>query len=142
MQTLTKTQLPGKKISEAMADKALAGGWPGQAPLGYCNVWNGQKRVIAVDLRRAPLIQRAFLLAEQPGTSLRLILADLTEQGLVSKRGKPLSVSAMWHILTDPFYVGRFQYRGELLQGTHQPLITQASFDRVQANLSKRRRRM
>jgi site-specific DNA recombinase len=70
---------------------------------------------------------------------LRTILADITRRGLRSKHGNPIGVSALWKILTDPLYTGMIQYKGELIQGNHQPLITRECFDSVQNNLAARR---
>ncbi len=130
----------GKLASEAMAEKAERGEWPGQAPLGYVNTCDAGRNIVTPDTKRALLIQRAFFLAENPTLSLRKILAEITEHGLLSKRGKPLGVTTLWNILTDPFYTGTFLYKGEYIEGKHQPLISQVAFDLVQKNLATRQR--
>jgi hypothetical protein len=41
-------------------------------------------------------------------------------------------------LLTDPFYVGMFRYRGETYEGTHKPIIPNSLFEQVQ-RIHKRR---
>jgi len=42
--------------------------------------------------------------------------------GLVGKEGKPLHLSTIQGILSNPFYYGHFKYRGEIHQGSHKPM--------------------
>src|SRR6185295_10521313 len=51
--------------------------------------------------------------------------------------GKPLSVSHMYRTLTDPFYYGYFYWGGELVKGSHRPMITVKEYDKAQALLGK-----
>jgi site-specific DNA recombinase len=44
-------------------------------------------------------------------------------------------------ILRNPIYYGHFEYAGELYEGKHQPIISKALFDKVQAVLEKRTHR-
>jgi site-specific DNA recombinase len=131
----------GREISAAMAMKVRRGGLPGQARLGYVNSRRYGESLVEVDLNAAALVQRAFYMAEEPGASLRAILADVTKRGLRSRHGKPLGVSALWKVLTDPLYMGMILYKGELIRGAHQPLVTRECFRKVQENLAARRRR-
>ena len=41
-------------------------------------------------------------------------------------------------LLSNPFYVGRFRYGGEMYDGAHAPIITRELFDRVQKVLKAR----
>ena len=51
---------------------------------------------------------------------------------LVGKTGKPLHLASIEHILKNPFYYGHFQYRGEVHQGSHKPMIAKKLFDQIQ----------
>jgi site-specific DNA recombinase len=55
--------------------------------------------------------------------------------GLVGKDGKPLHLSTIQKILTNPFYYGHFRYRGEVHQGSHKPMISKKLFDQIQEAL-------
>jgi len=60
--------------------------------------------------------------------------------GLVGKDGKPLHLSTIQGILTNPFYYGMFLYRGELYQGNHKPMISKKLFDKIQEVLKQNSR--
>ena len=54
--------------------------------------------------------------------------------------GKALSRSTIYKIFTKPFYYGWFEYpagSGKWYQGKHQPMITQAEYNRVQTLLGR-----
>ncbi len=40
---------------------------------------------------------------------------------------------AVKDMLNNPFYLGLVKYQGELIPGRHEPLVTEALFQRVQA---------
>jgi len=48
------------------------------------------------------------------------IQREMFKAGLVSERTKrPLPISSISHLLTNPFYYGVFRFKGELHQGVH-----------------------
>src|SRR3989344_5901556 len=55
--------------------------------------------------------------------------------GLVGKTGKHMHLASIEHILKNPFYYGHFQYRGEVHQGSHKPMIAKKLFDEIQTAL-------
>lgn len=130
----------GRLSSRGMRKKAEAGSYPGCAPVGYLNAWQGNKRVILPDPTGAPLVQEAFRLAAEGNSSLRYMVEELTAQGLRSRNGRKLSVSALWSLLTNPTYIGMVRLNGRVYPGKHQPLVSQELFDQVQHILTARRR--
>jgi uncharacterized protein YeeX (DUF496 family) len=52
--------------------------------------------------------------------------------GLVGRNGEPLHLSTIQGLLKNPFYYGMFIYRGELMQGSHKPMISKKLFDKIQ----------
>lgn len=122
-----------------MRTKAKAGIFPGCAPLGYRNAWDGGKKVIVVDEAMAPLVQEAFHLAAEGQLSLRKILEIMNQKGLRSRNGKLLNVSSLWSLLMNPFYTQWMRFQGELLRGTHPQLVDEELFQCVQQRLSRRR---
>ncbi len=112
----------------------------GPVPLGYLKVRRDGQTWVDIEETTAPLVREAFRLAALRKSTLRNVVARLSAMGLVSKRGTPLSATALWRVLTNPFYCGTIRYAGETLQGAHRPLVTQAEFDQVQERLTSRRR--
>lgn len=130
----------GKKASLAMAEKAKRGELPGCAPVGYRNVWTGGEKSVVFDEKLAPLVRETFELAAEGTHPLRKILAVMTEKGLVSRTGGNLSVSSLWGILTNPFYIGMMRYGDEVVAGRHERSVSDETFERVNRNLMSRRR--
>jgi hypothetical protein len=124
---------------QAMTTRVEAGECPGRAPWGYLNVVVDGQRTVEVDPELAPLIVEAFRMAAQRKTSLRKIIAVLEPQGLLGRSGKPMGVSSLRVILTNPFYAGLIRHQGQLYRGRHQPLISKSLFDRVHQCLFRRR---
>lgn len=127
----------GKLSSEAMLEKVEKGELAGPAPLGYRSAYARDEKV-EIDGETAPLVRQAFLLLAMPNASLRAARGELLRLGLRSKRGRPISVSSLQHLATNPFYAGLIRYRGRLYPGAHQPLIPLRLFQRVQENLRAR----
>ena len=129
------------EVIKGSTQKAKSGGTVGKAPTGYLNVrhWdNGREnRTVEVDPVRGPLMQWVFQQYATGEWSIRRLLEAATEKGLTSKGGprtpsKPLSLSNFCRLLGTSYYYGVFSYRGVQYQGTHEPLITKATFDKVQ----------
>ncbi len=121
----------GRLASRGMERKAASGVLPCCAPVGYRNV----RKRIEVDPVLAPLVRESFERAAESKLPLRVLLAEMTAKGLVSRSGKPLKVSAFWYMLRNPFYTGMVNWKGKLIQGSHEPLISQASSECVQKRL-------
>ncbi len=132
----------GKLSKQAMEQKAKAGDMPGCAPVGYLNKTERGRKYVAVDEAKAQLVQETFELAAEGNLSLRKILKIVTEKGLTSRNGKTLGVSALWKILTNPFYMGLVTFNGEEYPGNHQPIITKEAFQKVLENLKCRAKRV
>ena len=58
--------------------------------------------------------------------------------GLLSKTGKPILKSVLGFMLRNPFYYGVMEYKGEMHEANHPPLISKKLFDQVQAELCRR----
>ncbi|MGI4791069.1 MAG: recombinase family protein [Janthinobacterium lividum] len=125
----------GETVKARMRAKALRGVPTGPVPLGYRKVHDMGTVRVEIDEAVAPLVREAFRLAALKRNSLRDVLREVTEQGLVSQRGTPLHPSGLWRILTNPFYIGIMIYGGEEIQGTHQALISCKDFANVQKSV-------
>jgi len=58
--------------------------------------------------------------------------------GIRNCKGMPVSRTRMYEVLQNPFYVGRFVYKGILHQGIHKPMLTEAEFDLLQDFVTSR----
>jgi len=133
------------------ARQGLHNGW---APIGYRSAKANGKKQAVPDEKVAPYIREAF---ERCATGLYYDqeIADwLNEQGLRTLRGRPFTKDAVRTILTNPFYYGVVRYRGAyvrrqegsakeiIVEGQHEPIITQELFERCQQARAARRARI
>ena len=137
---ITRYARASELIKDGMARQAALGKPQGPAPLGYRNVrYGGVKTVETADPETVRLIQEAFALAAS-GLPLRKVLAKMTERGLRSRHGKPLGTSALWGILTNPFYCGLMRLNGALIPGRHVAIIERKAFGEAQDRLQNHRK--
>ena len=135
---------------KGMTQKAQMGGTPGRAPIGYLNVTrrveSREIRTIAVDPDRATLIQWAFDAYADGQWTLTTLTEALAEKGLQAlpdgrtKNQGPIQRSHVAHMLNNRYYIGYVSFRGIEYEGKHQPLVSQATFERVQEVMASRRR--
>jgi site-specific DNA recombinase len=137
----------GADIAYKMGQKARNGGTIGRARLGYLNVldrFDGREiRTIAVDPERAPLVQLAFELYATGDYTLDELSDELYDRGLRTRPtarhpAKQVSINKLSQMLRDRYYLGYVTYKGEEVQGRHEPLIDDDLFDRVQDLLESR----
>ena len=57
---------------------------------------------------------------------------------LLTNAGNKISLSNVQHILQNPFYIGLMRYKGEIFEGTHEPLISKKLLDKCQEVMAKR----
>ena len=137
-----------KNVKRGLKTKIENGWYPGVAPAGYLNHTDkltGENTLIK-DPERFPLIRRMWdLMLTGLYTPPKILEMANTEWGFRTrptrkKGGIPLARSAIYKIFTKPFYYGWFEYpegSGQWYQGKHEPMITEAEYDRVQALLGR-----
>ena len=129
-----------ENIKRGHRAKLRKGIWPGFAPLGYLN--NHRTRDIDVDEEKSFLIKKAFELYTTGKYTLKQIAKILKDLGLRSYKGNILSVSCVQRLLKAPFYYGVFTFKGEMYQGSHQPIISKKLFDKCQEIMTARAHKM
>lgn len=109
------------------------GFYPMPAPLGYLN--NGAAKPKTLDPKIAPLVRQAFELYASRRFSLRTLGPELHRLGLRRPDGKPYLRNRLSKLLNNPFYSGliRIKKTGEHFAGVHEPLVSRAVFEQVQA---------
>lgn len=129
-----------RNVTRGMDGKAARGWLPAKAPLGYKN--NAETREIDPHPVNFSLVRQVFELAATGQYSFAELRAEANKLGLRSTRkgshGEPISKSGLHKILGNPFYAGLLAYKGSLTPGKHQPMISMALFDQVQASLRRK----
>ena len=134
------------EVIKGMTQKAATGGTVGKAPIGYLNIRSRDElgrevRTVQLDPDRAPLIEWAYKAYASGNWTVSQIHDELTSRGLVSlptpkRPSKPLAVSSVHRMLTNPYYKGDVIYRGVAYKGAHQPLVPAEVWYQVQSVLT------
>ncbi len=117
-------------------------GWlPRSAPIGYLN--DQVTKTIISDPLRFPLVKEMWRLmltgAYSPRRIWEMSAKDFGLRTVKHKRigGKPLSLSAVYKVLTNPFYAGILVNENRTYPGKHEAMVTLDEFDRVQELLGR-----
>src|SRR3954467_1792181 len=112
------------------------------APLGY----DTKDRKISINDTEADRVRTIFRSYLRLG-SLNRLMADLREQGIVTKvrtlktgetvGGIPFTRGALAHLLRNRFYIGEVAFKGEVLPGEQPAIVDRKLFDAVQARLNE-----
>ncbi|MCO4839127.1 MAG: recombinase family protein [Rhodobacteraceae bacterium] len=107
--------------------------FPFGAPIGYLNTGPGKAKT--PDPMRAPFVRQAFELYASQQFSLRGLVCELEKRGLRNRHGKPVTKYGVENILKNRFYYGTIYLKraDRMYNGIHEPIVTKALFDRVQA---------
>jgi site-specific DNA recombinase len=128
----------GEEASKGMREKAKNGIWPSAAPTGYQNVdgTDGHRTIIPHPVT-APVVRQIFEWFATGEYTLKDIAAKLRTEKLPFGT-RQVNVSSIHAILRKRIYTGEFDWKGEVFQGTYEPLVNKATWDRVQDLLSAR----
>ncbi len=133
-----------KNVKRGQQSKNEKGWFPSQAPTGYINEKYGEKgsKKILRDSEQFEAVKKLWGLA----LTGRYSIAELTDiantnLSIKSKRGrKKMNKSSIYGILTNTFYYGEYTHSGKVWVGSHEPMITNEQFDKMQLILGQRGR--
>lgn len=138
-----------KYYSDALSDNVKRGnrtkiekGWrPNQAPLGYQN--DTTTKTIVRDPIHFPLVRKMFelMLSGAYGPKQIAIIAR-DEWGFQTPKkrrigGKPLAMSSIYKILSNPFYAGIIVWNAQTYPGKHEPIVSINEFRSVRQLLDR-----
>ncbi len=120
-----------KRGIDAKISKGLA---PILAPPGYQNDMykrQGEKSISPHPIYFS-LMRKIFELALTGTFSMGDLHKEAVKMGIKSHRGCVISKSQFLFLLRNPFYAGKFIFRGQLYQGVHKPILTEGEFNALQ----------
>ncbi len=131
------------RVVEGMKAKAETGWYPGNhPPLGYIckklvDAETGQTKnrggtiALSPDKRKQAIVLREFELRAK-GHSLEDIRAQIKSEGLLSaKESLQYNIASIDGRLKNPFYRGKFLWRGEIYDGNHEVFIPKPLIEAV-----------
>ena len=125
-------EITAERVRSAMAERAAQGKRTSNCVLGYDLVGKDGLRVNPREAEAVRWIYRTYLeCGTLYGTARRA-----TAAGLRGKLGGELRAESVRKILTRPIYIGYNTSHGQLVRGTHEAIISDDVFERVQAMLA------
>ncbi len=126
-----------RESRKGMTEMCRNGWFPGRAPLGYKNIRegnvgkNGKKEAkIVPDEATERVVQRIFELRALKNLSYFAIRDQILEENkeqkgklLPEKRLKVFNKSSVETVLANPFYGGKFFWRGDWYEGKHELIV-------------------
>lgn len=123
-----------ENVRRSLDYKNNNGEYAGQAPAGYINYRTEQgKAWIKPDSIQGPLLQKLFTIYSLGHLSLGELKKEADKIGAKSRNGKPLSVSALHHIIQNPFYYGEMRVKDKLFPHKYEPIISRDIWEKCQA---------
>jgi DNA invertase Pin-like site-specific DNA recombinase len=122
----------GEEAAKGMAEKAAEGIYPSNAPFGYLNVTKPDgRKVIEPDPICSPIVTKMFTEYAGGRQSLQSLVDIVNDELEAAGANRRVVKSTIAGILSNPIYYGKFIWKGELCQGTHDPLVTEDVFNQV-----------
>jgi site-specific DNA recombinase len=124
-----------ERVRDKIAQSKAKGMWMGgSVPIGYDVI---DKKLVpnAEEAKTVQHIYRRYLALP----SVKALMEELKAEGVVNKRraedkgGQPFVRGPLYHVLSNPIYIGKVAHRGQLHEGQHEPIVGQALWDAVQA---------
>ncbi len=140
----TENNKISRRTKDGIRQTLLSGRCPNKAPIGYKNVHitdeNGKTiaKYVEIDEKKAPLIKKIFNEVRKGIESPRYIRRRIAPQ---------IPESTYFKILRNIFYKGKIRVPATkeepeiIVDGQHQPLITEELFDRVQDIMDGKRKK-
>ena len=129
-------ELIGQRTRMGMLKRFKEGKWyGGPAPYGYSLNGDGLK----IKENEAKIVRLIYDLADKKNMGVINIARYLNEKKIKVIHTKLWRQNTVYHILTNPRYIGEWHWGGERVAGAHKPIIKQAQFEKIQKDLKIRK---
>lgn len=133
----------GIDVKRGLEKNARLGIIPNHSTVGYMNDKfspQGSKKILS-DMERLPLIRKMWDMMLTNTYTVPQLLKEVNEVwGFRMPNGRKMGRSTMYYMFSNPVYYGMFEYPiggGNWYKGTHEAIITEEEFDKVQAILGR-----
>ena len=126
-----------ENIKRGLRQKLRNGVYPRFAPIGYINEL--RNHTIFKDPENWQIVKKIIEEYATGKYTLEQIQKLALSLGLMSRRSKSiLPLSRIQRMLQNPFYYGLFQFKNEIYEGIHEPIISKFLFEKVQRVMADR----
>ncbi|GIN73992.1 cassette chromosome recombinase B [Bacillus sp. J14TS2] len=127
----------GERISMGYTEKARQGKYPlNFRPYGYNLDKKISKLIIKED--EAKIVRLMFDLYIK-GMGGNRLCKFLNEQGYTTRDGNPWQDSSLMKVIKNPIYIGSFLWNDEIIENTHDPIVSKEKYDQAQKVREERR---
>src|SRR3990167_2725072 len=109
-----------EEVKKGQKEKISQGWLPTKPPLGYKTVGEKGHKIHVIDEEVAPYIKQMFTLYATGNYSTLSLCEKMYKLGFRSRAGGKVVKSKIHKLLSDPFYYGKFVWKGEIHQGKHE----------------------
>lgn len=127
-----------EEVRKGQKEKLAQGEFPARAKIGYLTTGEKGHKCHVIDPEMGPLMRQAFELYSTGNYSINALVDNLKKVGLRGRSGAKVGRSRLHNLLSDHFYYGKIEWKGELHLGKHEPLITKNLFEKVQSILNRK----
>ncbi len=128
-----------ERCTNGMIEAVKNGRWVWEAPVGYKNSRAGKgKSNLLIDPEKAPFIKRIFNLLDT-GYNIEETRRIITQEGLTSNRGTPISKTYFHKLVKNPVYAGIIEKFGLSVKGSFKPIVEEKLFTRVQDKFNNKK---
>lgn len=138
-------EVTAERIRDKIAASKKKGLWMGGlVPLGYDKSEQG----LAINPDEAETVRALFETYLSTG-NVRELKQYADQRGYLTKtrtlqsgrvvEGRPFSRGRLYHLLSNPIYIGKIKHKADVYDGVHEAIIDEALWDRVQAHLAQNR---
>lgn len=127
-------ELTAERVKAAMSERASQGKRTCNEVLGYDLDGPDGLRINETEAERVRYIYDRYL----EYRNLSAVAELCTLKGYCGKRGRVFKAQHIKTILTRPIYAGYNTYCGDIYKGTHDPIISEAIYNRVQRALGEK----
>jgi len=121
-----------EEVKKGQKEKISQGWLPTKPPPGYRTVGESGHKEHIVDDKTASLAKKMFDLYATGNYSIIRLTETMYQEGLRTETGNRVQKSRIGSLLSDPFYVGKNRWNGQITEGKQEHLITDEVFDKVQ----------
>ena len=136
-------EVTAERIRDKIAASKRKGLWMGgMTPLGY----QARERTLVIDGGEAEIVRTLFCLCLELGC-VRRVKEQADRLGLRTRRrvfpsgkvygGVTFTRGRIYHLLSNPVYIGQIRHKGQTHEGQHPPLVDREIWEAVQAKLAK-----
>lgn len=123
----------GERIRDKVAASRRRGMWMGgQVPLGY----RVENRKLVIEPDQAATVRAVFERFLKLG-SATLLANQLRNEGVTSRKGRPIDKGTIYKLLANRVYVGDAMHKGTAYPGQHEAIISKDLWDNVHAIMSE-----